>query len=131
MVFGLDFSGALLQLVEGRRQGQIACDIGLRDEGAGQTMAESGDLLHEVATMFTNVCQLDPQAGFCDEGPSRELPGAVLACLAFPVPGGGDPTGQILGRRKGTTPEPPHAGPPLGSWWVKRHSLSPRWLAGA
>ena len=59
MVFGLDFSGALLQLVEGRRQGQIACDIGLSDEGASQTMAESGDLLHEVATMFANVCQLD------------------------------------------------------------------------
>ena len=51
MVFGLDFSGALLQLVEGRRQGQIACDISLSDEGASQTMAESGDLgLRAVST---------------------------------------------------------------------------------
>ena len=122
MIFGLEFRGALLQLVEGRCQGQTACDVGLSAEVTSQTVAESGDLLGEAAEVFFGVGQLDSQAGFGDEGPSRKLPGPVLAGLVLPVPGGGDPPCQIsVGvKERQRTPPPPHRGdrrspPPSGS----------------
>jgi hypothetical protein len=75
VVVGFELGAALFELVEQRVGEPSPGDVGAGAEVAGESVAQDGGLIAELADLFAGVGQVGPQALFCDERACREQPG--------------------------------------------------------